>query len=303
MNMNMNPNEAAAIAKIQAPVIADVTLADDSKAPFAVVPKEMELKSLKFLEDERLESPARRKGTAKVFDMASFIALTNRFKTEGHSALFGHGEIDGHLITAELHSVLNYTPESAEFRATGWKDHKVSYHFPVSDELKTWLENDGKEFDQKAFADFLEDNSPDMAVLEKDDTIHVRFGGMPVPKFAKPSDIFLLGKGIEVRVNEKINQAVRQQNGTVALQYSTEHEGADGTPLVVPDWFLISIRMFEGGDYYLIPVRLRYRVRGGSVVWFYNIFRLKDIFDMAFFQATDNARASTALPFFNGQPE
>lgn len=305
--MSLTPETIKALNKIQEPVIANMErpqIGTEGKdhVPYAIIPEGMKVQDMKPLLDAWLPKPERRKGTAIVHDVDSFVRLSRRFKAET-SAIFCKGTIEGHTISAQLLSVLNYNPEGVKNADADWGDHRVQYDFPVSKDLKKWLESDGETFNQKDFAEFLEDNCRDLVIGDEGQFEEGFFGSMGTPKFATPSDIFQLSRGIEVRVNEKVHAAFRHSDGTQNVQFTSEHEGADGQPLRIPDWFVIGIRVFEDGLIYQIPVRLRYRVTQGSIVWFFQIYRMQEIFDIAFDQACRTAARELEMPMFKGTPE
>ncbi len=301
----MNPNEVLQIAKLQSPVIADIAEdgdnIDSNKIPFAIVPQGMEIKTLKFLEDERLEKPRRRKGTITAKNLESFCALTNRFKGES-SVIFSNGTVDADDISASLKAIINYNPTGPDDKKTEWGDHVVDYDFPVSKYLRRWLMNDGETMSQEDFARWLDDNIGDLCEGKAEDT-GLHFGGHGTPIFAKPAEIFLLQKGLEIRVEEKLIDKRNISNGTAQLQYSTENKDADGQPLNVPSWFMLGLPVFEDGQVFRIAVRLRYRAHGGRVMWSYEIFRIEEIFDMAFNKTCELAAEKTQLPIFKGVKE
>jgi hypothetical protein len=70
--------------------------------------------------------------------------------------------------------------------------------------------------------------------------------------------------------------------------------GEDGSPLKIPNLALIAIPLFLGGVLYRIALRLRYRLDGSKVLWFYQLYRHERVFDFAFRAAAKRAADDTA---------
>jgi uncharacterized protein YfdQ (DUF2303 family) len=305
----MKPEDIKFLTELHAPVIANaqrpiIGPEADGKdhIPFVLIPNNMKVEALKPILDAWLPKPERRKGTAIAHNAESFVLLTERFKTND-SVIYCKGHIDGNTIEAQLLSILNYNPISPDNLSADWGDHCVRYDFPVSKDLKRWINVDGQNFDQAEFAAFLEDNARDLVIGDIEQFDPDFFGSLKPPAFASPSDIIQLSRGIEIRAKERVHNAFRHQDGTMNMVFTTEHEGSDGQPLSIPEWFMLGVQVFEDGEWYQIPVRLRYRVSQGRVQWFFQIYRLKSIFDQAFDKVCKDAAEKLSLPLFKGIPE
>jgi len=293
-----------ALQKSQNPVVGRINqLTSDEEGkqiPFALVPEHMTLKSVKPLFDEYLEKPERRKGYSIANDDHAFIQIVNRFKAE-NSAVFRDAYITDTSIRASLRAILNYHPQSPEDTKADWCDHGVKYDFPLSESMEVWLEKNGQPFNQKEFSQFLEDNAPDMVIADQEHMV-VDFGAVS-PKFATPSEIMQLAHGIEIRSDEKITNVYKNSDGSFNMQFTTEHKDSAGQPLKLPEWFCIGIPVFENGLGYQFPVRLRFRKKEGTIIWFYELYRKKVVFTAAFDAVCNNVHLETQIPMFNGSPE
>jgi hypothetical protein len=101
-------------------------------SPLAIVPEGKALVSLKEYIDEYRLVPERRDGTAHLFDSASFIALTNRFKQPGVTAVFAKPEREAPSFT----TVFDYHGEGPEITNANALDHRASYAPQLSAEWK-----------------------------------------------------------------------------------------------------------------------------------------------------------------------
>lgn len=275
-----------------------------------------------FLDPFR-ERPERRMGTATLQDLASLIAHVNRFKDED-SAIFADRNMERPSITA----VLDYHEACNTYDDTGglvgedhasakprFGQHRANYAFPLSDEWKAWIKAGTTMMDQQEFAEFLEDrigdvmSPPDLvnAPLSADDETAVAkakdllslLGG----SFATPNRLMELSRGLAVHVGETVKQATNLSTGEAQVQYVSSHQDEQGQPLKVPNLFLVAIPVFRAGPLYQIAIRLRYRVRGASLVWSCQMYRPEKAFEDAFDEACETAQEKTGLPLFIGHPE
>lgn len=281
---------------------AEIKLLTIGEIIVAAVPEGSKLQSVKPLLDEFLTAPQRKKGSAKLTDVQSFVELVNRFKDE-NSALFAKRD----PAAPQLTGVLNYHEASAGSPRFG--DHRAVYAFPLSKEWQAWMAGNGLKMKQAEFADFLENRILDVLVppdisqdVESVDTIVELSRGLG-GSFAGPSKLLDLSRGMAMNAEMKVKNAVNIGSGEVSVQFEETHLDGAGAPLKVPSLFLIGIPVFETGPLYRLAVRLRYRLAGGSIVWFYEIFRADKAFDDAFTEACSHAATETALPLFYGTPE
>lgn len=253
-----------------------------------------DFKSLKALAEEWRQHPERKTGTAQVDTLGSFIDLTNRHKT-ADSAIFA----DTNWKAPSLTAVIDY--HAVEGTDAQWLKHRVHYAFPLSEQWKTWVAQNGKPMAQADFAQFIEDNIADLSspeALEVTD-YEAKFA----TKIATPSELVALSRGLAVRVESKAVSSVVLQSGEGEIVWDEVHQGADGKKLKVPGLFMLQIPLFHMGETQRVPVRLRYRIREGSTVWFYQIYRPDVAVTERVLEDYEDATAKTSLPGFIGKPE
>lgn len=267
------------------------------QAPAIVLPKGLELKSVKALLDEYRTAPERRKGTAVLKDSDSFIAFVNRFK-DAQSVIFADPDKEEPVLLA----VLDYNEEEPNGKAR-FGQHRAQYDFPLSDEWTVWTAKDKDPMSQQGFAEFLEDHIID--VLDPSDIglTMKEYGERVQATFVGASKLMELSRGLSVRVNSDVSQAQTLASGERTLHFSTQHTDEKGLPLKVPDAFVIAIPVFRGGALYQVAVRLRYRVQGPKLSWFFELARTDAVFDDAFKGACREAERETKCPLFYGTPE
>lgn len=291
----------------------------DPGAPeIAVVPRGMDLRSLKPLIEEYRVKPERRAGTAKLQDLDSLIAHVVRHK-DADSVLFANRSAEAPNITA----VLDYNQAGPDVTAARFGRHRAVYAFPLSEEWRAWHAQDGKQMAQREFAAFLEDRivdviappdfehaafdytgddetkrraaAPDIALKDLADLI----GG----NFAGPARMMDMAKGLSLNADIAVKGAQNLSSGETSIVYTEEHRDAGGAPLKVPNLFLIAVPVFDAGPLYRLAVRLRYRLAQGRITWWFGIHRADRVFDHAFTEACTRARDECGLPLFYGAAE
>lgn len=267
------------------------------RIPIAILHGEQpKVTSLKALTEEWRTHPERRRGTAKVGDVSSLCELINRQKTE-HSVVFANSDWKQPSIEA----VIDYHSHVATDPADNGV-HRIRYDFPFSDEWMVWLKHDGKAMDQAEFAEFIEERAPDMTTLVEAEAGHFA-RELQLTSIGTPAQIFELARGLEINVASKMKQNVKLQSGEAKLVFEEEHSGRDGAPITVPGAFALSIPLFYNQEPITVPVRLRYRLVSGSIVWIYKLFRVDRMVAEAVDQAKADIAIATGLAVYEGKPE
>lgn len=291
-----------------------------------VTPSGLTVSSVKKLLDEYRVRPERREGTATMQDLDSFIAHVNRFK-DADTALFADAsrERPSLLAVIDYHERVNFADaDFAEVGADGetaakvhrtdakprFGKHKTFYAFPLSREWKAWQAKNGQSMTQLEFAAFLEERGIDIlpapvfeGPLSDADAKLKKIADLLRGRFAGPEKMMDLSRGLAIHESARVIAATNLSSGEGAVTFETEHKDGEGQKLEVPNLFTIGIPVFEHGDLYRVLVRLRYRKNGGSLNWFYDLYRADTVFDDALKQACAKAAEQTGLPLFVGKPE
>ena len=265
----------------------------------------VEIQSLREHIDAARGQPFERRGSAKTLTLNAFVALVNRHKVDKASVVFAKTDWREPRLTAviDYHEASKDTPAAAtlEDLGTGFGRHRVVYDYPLSDAWKAWVEKNGEPMNQADFAAFLEDRITDLAAPQ--DFERQTFERDFKAKFAVPTELIDLSRGLEVMVGARVKNRIRLESGETQMVFEVQHSDAEGNELTVPGLFLLSVAPFDRGDVIRIPCRLRYRTQGGNLVWFYQMVqpdrfiseRLDD--DMAL------VADQTGLPVYAGSPE
>jgi hypothetical protein len=93
------------------------------------------------------------------------------------------------------------------------------------------------------------------------------------------------------------------QGGQDAIVFESTHTDKNGVKIDVPKLFMIAIPLFERSpDHYRIPVRIRYRLVAGAVMWIPTLFGADEIMDTAIRDAAAAVQQQTERPVFYGWP-
>lgn len=274
-----------------------------------------ETRSIKADIDAYRWKPAFREGTATATTLASFIDLVNRHANQS-SAIF----VDANWKAPKMLAVIDYHVAAAKSGDAGTEPerdeyvegedglaragrHRIAYAFPLSEPWKIWVANDGQYMPQADFAAFLEDHihelAAPLATLPAEAEMAQRFK----TTIAHPSDVMDLARGLDIKVGSTVKNRTKLQTGETQFTFETEHRDSEGRELTVPGLFLLSIPIFYRGEQVRLPVRLRYRVQGGAILWAYQMHRPDEAVDGMVRDDVVQVAENTNLPVFDGAPE
>jgi len=288
----------AEIIQLKSPFPEDATI--PGSIPLIARPTtggQIAVESAKKLLEEYRTAPARRTGTARFVDLDSFILHVNRFKDE-HSLVFANPDRSNPALTA----VLNYHEKDAT-GAPRFGDHRSAYAFPLSDEWKYWQQKHDEKLDQEDFAQVIEDRIDDVIEPGAATKTAKEFADEYGVTFATRARLIELSKGLAINVGRKVVNQRNGQTGELRLQFEETHSDAGGGALNVPDAVLLSIPVVRNGPLYQVPARLRYRVNGGVITWWFNLHRTDVVFEDAFKESCDKVLDRTQLNVLLGSPE
>lgn len=321
-----NDTDAAALIRLAAEQSGAVIAGDLETlklTPFAVLPLGKRIHSLKPLLDEYLPRPARAVGFAVLTTLASFVEHVKRHADPRRSVIFTDRETSRLIAIYDYHSVgttggetgmdpdtvADFTEEEMSYRTApgepGWCGHGAIYTCPFSRTWEAWTEQADKPMSPEQFANFLEDRIEDvvadvLAGSSLDNLLNLLGGTV-----ASPTVLIGLARNLQVNVNSSVRQALNLSSGEVDIAYVETHEAQQagaGQAIRVPSMFAIGIAVYEGGEGYQLGVKLRYRLAGGKLTWFFQIHRVNEAADLAFDRVIAQAREGTVVPVLLGTP-
>lgn len=251
------PAEALQMASLLASTIAGALSPYQAGDAWLVnLPAGYQQKDITSLVEHARDTPFRKRGTVALGDVPSLIAYCK--DQAGTHDGYIYADPDARCITAVFndHRHADYA---------GWRDHRATFVAEFTPEFKLWMQGNKAQKSQTDFAEFLEDN---LADLQGDDAA------------------LLLNVATTIQATSGINfaSARRLQDGQTQLTYNEiidAKAGADGA-LKIPQTFTLGLRIFKNGDAYKLTARLKYRLGGGAVKFWYELERPERAVEDAF---------------------
>lgn len=282
-----------AVERLHEPKLMQLVDSDEIEQDLLIVPKGMEVRDLKPFHDTRRERPERRIGTARLTTLGSFIAHVKRFADE-HTAVFAVDD----PAKPRLVCVYDYHEKSA-IGLPRFGAHRAEYAFPLDDAWKRWTQLGP--LTQAELALLLEDRIQDVLLPDDAGTSALELAQSLQIKLAGPSELLAVSRGISIRSETKVRQAVNLRTGETQVSFDETH-GGDGS-VVVPGGFALGIPVFRAGAIYKVLARLRYRMHGGAIAWGIALHRTEIVFEHAFLEALMHVERETMAQVFRGLPE
>lgn len=231
--------------------------------------------------EKLLPHPTRKVGTVKLDDVDSFIDFVKREGSLASCRIYA--DIDVVKDRVAFTAVMNdHTEEQAN-----WRDYRAVYQPQKSVEWTTWMKLNDETMSQAAFATFLTDNSKDIATAD----------GMP-------TGAQILAMAVEFHSKQEVivKSALRPQSGTVAFSYIDQEDDATTKRMEFFERFAVGIAPFFNGGAYQIMARLKHRLHGSKLTFWYELVRP----DLALQDATRDLiktiKDKTGFPVYYGNP-
>lgn len=231
---------------------------------------------LQLLHAER-SAPVRKKASVELQDLDSFIEYWNLYHDE-RSRIFAECS----AATCQVRAIFDY--HGVGEAPPAWCDHRAHYNCPQSVEWATWMGKNGKPFTQVEFAEFIENNLPDINT---------------------PPGAAMLEVARELSAKSEVNfaSAVRLANGQTQFTYQEETKATVGKgKLDVPEEFIIQIPVHLGGPVYKVTARLRYRIVEGKLKFWYDLLRAHKVLEQAQEAILGQLRERTKSVVLKGKP-
>lgn len=286
------PNAAGKIAMNEALQISGVlsALASAATAVYesgdyqhAIVPQGYKLDDISRAVEKMQPAPRRKNGTVALKDLNSLLLYCADQNQDGDKARasttgYIYADPDARKITAVFND--NREPD-----APGWRDHRAEYKAEYTPEFAKWMGKNKDQFGQTEFAEFIEDNMADITA---------------------PAATALLEMATTIQAKTDINfsSAKRLQNGQVQLQYTENIDaraGANGA-MEIPKEFTLGLRIFKNGAGYKVHARLKYRLHGGAIKFWYELDRVERVIEDAFSGYVATLREQSGYVVLLGTP-
>lgn len=224
--------------------------------------------------------PRRKRAQVTVYDQASFADYVNLHKVMGVTALFGQVTECG----GSFFGIIDYHQQKGE--DANWGEHVVQLPLAFTPEWRRWTGFDGDALTQVQFAEFVQDNLPDIVAPPAADLLEV------------VQDL-IAKKSVSFRSTQRLD------NGQTGLLYEEQIQTnkRDGQ-IDVPHEFTVSIAPFVGSPMVGITARLRFRISdGGALHFIYKLNQPHKIVEAAFDSARGYIAEQTGIPVLLGKAQ
>ena len=239
---------------------------------YVVVPDGHKIESLNSIAWEK--KPAERNHKPNLADLGSFTAYVNSFRTPAT-------RIFADPVNRRFVGVLDYsTPEAADFR-----EHRANFQIKLHADFELWKSKSGARMKQEEFALFVEENTP---VFVKPDAATMRE----------------LSSDLQISNDFTFQEATRTQDGQRKFSYIENLQGKAGKSgeIAIPPMFTLSMPIFYGCKTQEISAFFRYRLIGGKLSLWYDLYRADEIVDNAFESAIADIEKITDTVVWRGIP-
>jgi uncharacterized protein YfdQ (DUF2303 family) len=261
--------------------MADDRIAEVNGIPVAVIGKHDRaevLTNVLELLDKRANAPRRRTGTAYHERLDSFIAHTNRFKSE-HTAVWSS------LEDMRLTTVFDYHPGGPEHDKAAWCQHMAVYVCPHSKQWRQWARKDGRPMSQLDFADFIDEHFSALADADG---------------FLLPAAVLDMARDLQVYTKGQFSRRVDQATGKYALVCHEEHQSKS---ISIPKAFMLELPVFEGGRACHVEARVCFNMHDGVPRFGFMLHRRTELEMAAFDDICKAVAEQTGLPVYTGRHE
>ena len=243
---------------------------------YAVIPEGSKIEDL----ERFLGRPIRARAAVAAKTAETFAAYVKRFQDGGATVIFADQEEFALLGVIDYHE----PSTAADPALPGFREHRISYTAPRSLEWKTWRDANGKQMTQADFARFIEDNVVDI-------------------RSPAGAEVLEVSRGLQAKSSVEFASAIRLSDGSQQFTYSETIEGATSKGTMrVPEEFTLGIPVFFGGQAYSVVARLRYRIKDGKLVLWYDLYRPEYIEKDAFEAVVADVGEKTGIEIWHGVP-
>lgn len=183
-------------------------------------------------------------------DVKALIAYVNRFKN-AETQIFADERAGTVTAIIDYHASVGSPNHLA---------HVAVFTAEPSPEWKEWKALDGKPQQQERFAEFVENQAP--FIVRPD-----------------AATMLEIASSFQASSSAAFSKAISLANGQVQLQYVENINGTAGPKgsMEIPKTFDVQLRPFIGCSPTRVEARFRYRIEGGRLSLWFDLFRADDI--------------------------
>ncbi len=275
--------------------------------PYALVPD-----GYTVLELPRAHVPERPRAIVRLRDAASFVRYFNDHKTD-YSRIFAGR--DPALFLAVFDEFSAVTPgDAGVWPQADWREFRAAFSVPPSREWLLWHAANRKPMSQVSFAEFLQDNLPDVVQPAGADLLELalNFEAAQSGTYVAAQSGTYVATQSGTYVATQSGTYVATQSGTYVatqrlkdgshnLQWRADNN-ASGT-VKLPEHITLMIPVFENEAPSELQARLKYRVKEGNLSLWFELVRPHKVLEAAFRSAWERIAEGTGAVILLGSPE
>lgn len=267
----INASSAAALLAAGAAVSQPRTDPQPHGRTFVVVPLDHHVE---YLSESPI--PNHPKGLVKLRDAASFIRY-----------YIDHATSDSRVFCTQ--DPARFLAVFDEFLAdeelvsdqANWREFRADFTVPASREWLLWNASNRKAMNQKEFAEFLQDNLPDITV-------------------PSGAELYEIALNFEAQQSGSFISSQRLQDGSHNMTFRADNSG--GT-VRLPEYIALQIPVFENEAPRDLRARLRYRAKDQALTLWYELERPHKVLEAAFLETRERIASETQTVPLMGTPE
>lgn len=230
------------------------------------------------------DAPLRKAANVTIQDIASFAAYWHMHEVPA-SVIFGDP------VACTFTAIFDYHGHGSD-SAAGFCQHRAGFGLVMTPEWTTWLSNNGngRKKNQVQFAEFIEDNTPDIYKPE----------GSNLPDAA---GMLETARELQAKGDMQFVSSIRLSDGKQQFTYNENSTATVGKGnMSVPEEFMIRLVPYVGADVVQVTARLRFRIADGKLMFWYDLLRPHKVQEAAFDSALKFVEKETGKQVFIGKP-
>jgi len=226
--------------------------------------------------DQYRDTPKRKRGEITVRDATSFLDYFGKHSDDGSEI---YADVEALRVTAVLDA------HQADPGGARWGGHRLVLALRKTPSWLAWADKDGALLEQKAFAEFVEDNLVDIVA-------------------PSGATILEIAESFHATSKTAFTSGTRLANGDTKLAFSDETTAKAGRKgdITIPSVIKLGLRPFEGSDPYELTARFRYRLEKDELRLGFRLDRPADVLTAAFADVRTALAAAVVQPVLNGTP-
>lgn len=233
-------------------------------------------------DENLLPQPFRKEGIIILDDQDSLVDYINRHKIPDLTTIYCRAD----YLKSEVifHCIINDHGGAADGQQ--WRDHIAVYTPIFSEEWRRWTAHNKQPLSQLDMAMFIEENLQDIAASE----------GFPTGQ-----QLLEMATSFQASQDMRFKSAIRLQNGGVNMSFVQDDDTQTLAQMKMFEKIAIGIPVFWNGTAYQITARLRYRVKEGRLMFWYELIRNDKVLEDATKTMIDKIKEATGVPLYFGR--